>query len=687
MKTILAIWLGATVFACAANMADFDGDGMPDVWEAAFGLRTNSAAGIDGAYGDPDGDGLPNIAEYRAGYTVASGSVYSNYTWAVAGLAPTNAYSAGGTLPDYWHVAGSNRVHLGWMFTDHDFVDSSWEAQATNRASLYVPDEGDVYGGWSAWERCRMSSAKVSPTVELDLTYIGPRNVDTVTISAFSDLTEPADVVFRVTGYNRTHTLTNVVSGKLKRSSVYWLAVPGTGAWTQGDPIGTLVSQPMSWDRTKLAIELLPTDGHRFVMTLPTPVFEQTGVTPSRVRIRRSRIDGLQTYQTVILDRSYTHDKLLTPMDYLNVLGLDWAFTNVPRGSVSLDMTTYDVYFGQADVLTNNVRALTFTNWFGSYPFTSDPVSPKNGAYIYSARPEFRWKNSRVGSYDSFGSLNLQNVGNTAFKLEILSGTNIIYSTEEMLLPPSDPDTRDHTWQAPVFAGGTLPNGVTLNENALYSWRFACLNAKFTSSYGTWSPLSYFRWAVNSPMGSSGYGEVKALVKYRGPATNLSGRVITQAYTHRGFCGDPAGQYTLTDSGVVSMTNSSTTATNSVLRGLTPSASAGPYYVCAFIDSNGNGTRDAWESWGYANNRGATDILPFDARPFPVAYAVQDTIASVVIEDADTDRDWFPDAWEYEGSASVTNAFLAPIGPSADWDNSVDTRVNPYLITNGVFRN
>jgi glucose/arabinose dehydrogenase len=47
--------------------ADSDGDGLPDAWEANFGLDPHSAAGINGADGDPDGDGRTNLGEYRAG--------------------------------------------------------------------------------------------------------------------------------------------------------------------------------------------------------------------------------------------------------------------------------------------------------------------------------------------------------------------------------------------------------------------------------------------------------------------------------------------------------------------------------------------------------------------------------------------------------------------------------------------
>ena len=59
--------------ACVPNpgsrncLSDSDGDGLPDDWELANGLNPYSAAGNDGANGDPDGDHFTNLQEYLAG--------------------------------------------------------------------------------------------------------------------------------------------------------------------------------------------------------------------------------------------------------------------------------------------------------------------------------------------------------------------------------------------------------------------------------------------------------------------------------------------------------------------------------------------------------------------------------------------------------------------------------------------
>jgi hypothetical protein len=47
--------------------ADTDGDGLPDAWEIVNNLNPLSAAGDNGALGDPDRDGFGNLQEYTSG--------------------------------------------------------------------------------------------------------------------------------------------------------------------------------------------------------------------------------------------------------------------------------------------------------------------------------------------------------------------------------------------------------------------------------------------------------------------------------------------------------------------------------------------------------------------------------------------------------------------------------------------
>ena len=108
---------------------------------------------------------------------------------------------------------------------------------------------------------------------------------------------------------------------------------------------------------------------------------------------------------------------------------------------------------------------------------------------------------------------------------------------------------------------------------------------------------------------------------------------------------------------------------NCTLKGLP----AGTYYVRAFIDTNGNGVHNPWESWGYANYVGTGSKKPFTPKAAEIKLGSTEVPElTVYIEDMDTDNDGFPDAYEYDQNQS-----LLTLGPASG--ATYFTRVNPDL--------
>ena len=215
------------------------------------------------------------------------------------------------------------------------------------------------------------------------------------------------------------------------------------------------------------------------------------------------------------------------------------------------------------------------------------------------------------------------------------------------------------TWTAPLCAGDLTAQKRIFEPAGNWSWRVAMYNAKFKpledDNYNGWSAPAFFSTAVGvqQEINDNGYGRIDVAVRYAGPTnvlekcadlSQLKGIVRVQAFDTPDFSGEPVAATIVTNAAVLADTMDISNAVSLV--GLTM---GGTYYVRAFIDSNGNGERDLWESWGYFNFVAERDVESYYA-PRAVTLdpaAVTAPMVGLFIDDADTDQDWMPDAWEY----------------------------------------
>ncbi|MDD4016995.1 MAG: PKD domain-containing protein [Kiritimatiellae bacterium] len=477
--------------------------------------------------------------------------------------------------------------------------------------------------------------------------------------------------------------------GYVKEGVNYFFALldlNNNGMWDAGEPCGVpeTFGVDIGYDFNKVNIELTDYTPGFLRMTLdPAQRTEDiftggaaagggSGTTVSglekRVVVKRVSVDGNKNYQQIMLDKTLSATRSFVHEGDFGGLGLDWGLTGVPT-TMSRLVVAYEVYLGNSyGVPTNAV--MTFTNTFDSARAKAQATYPVNRGYVYSARPTFKWT---------------MPLNYTAFLIEVRRDSQtgpVIYNSGTVKAPARDIDGAC-VWTAPLCVGMTMPGAeAPYLSNKRYFWRVTALDAKYsnTTTGASWSDWQTYRLDVNAPLDSAGYGAVKAVVKYHGPATALlTGRVKVQAFHNAAFSGQPEAEITLAGGGLTALIDPANTATNANLFGLAPSAEAGDYYIRAFIDHNQNGVRDVWESWGYANYYGISD-KPYDPRAVKVKYVplAECETVEIIIEDADSDQDWFPDAWEYEQNPASAN-FLALSGPSTGSDDDPDYEINPGL--------
>ena len=648
---------------------------------------------------DDDGDGLSNYAEYLIS------EVYQFET-----LSPDEA-KTDGVVSDYFHQLG--QFYYGEVFTDHDQVNDEWEDDfqktyttgseyyATRyKYDAHLDEDGD---GWSNWAEYGAgtsitdSGSVPMPVIKVALDWNGDDPIDcNFVVQAWSEdwwkLNESAMVVKPEAQWiitndtklvrNETYNISIAKDGYVregKNNFVVFADKNGDGEYTFGEPFGFVNEVDVGYAKTEMSVELLETapifarlniwsaesdqatkwGDNGCVVTNGRPAPQYVNSDYERVRIVRSELNGYGIIDNkyipnaVVFDkwfnknaRSYIHEgdflaegefdidwtamlanNIVADYDKIGLEGFEHGITNV----------TYRIVIGENSSVdpgdTNNVLSVLFQRRFDAtdarqVPQTVEAENAFNGAY-----PTFRWTMDGNNSY-------------TAFRIVVLDGndnTKTVYDTGIRRAPI----TKDgiYTWI------GDCAAGKELEYSHYYKWKVSMYNAKFRTD--CWSELGTFSMNVNDGFDRvNGYDAHLATVKYAGAdvvLTTAGSTVIVEAHERPDCAGKPLAKTVITD--LEALTVLTNTEANARLMGIPEGTDC---YILAFIDQNGNGERDVFESYGIS------DVSKFGE------------VVGVYIEDTDNDQDWMPDAYEY-----------AVAGNTGDWEN-VRTNINTSIIGDGT---
>jgi len=641
-----------------------DFDGMSDLWETRFGLNPR----IYDAHLDNDGDGWCNRSEFLAGMQgLGRGEVPTS-----PGPNDRRSYPRP-ALRVRFEYNGSNPqgniVVLAYstptMDGEPDAVGTSGEAadipwqwlsdvaadgmifEGVLTAVPVVPNSvrigiGANYGQEIIYEDTGdgvLRSINITPVRFGQIDYQTGQFTITTAPRRFGP---PASIwgqwsVFVDAGNYPFEGPLTFVKGALREGPTWMFAFidyePRNGQWDPGEPAALAENQPVniSWGEIKDVVFGLvhsqprhdaPTGDYalagygRFAWT-------NYGNSSCRVYVRDTRTGAEILQREIRGPRNWFHEG-----DYrlAGIAGLPYSGTY-----------QWFVY------ITNQTAPYASGSFTVSYPTSHPAPVPKTpqGSVFRYAKNELQWY-----SLDASDTEFLVQIGRDP------SFSSLVYSGR-IVAPFREKEGTNwlHRWTLPIYAGDKdFTNGV-------YYWRVRGINPEMWSSF---SPVRSF--AVDLTDRADGPRSIAGTIYYPGKVTNANW--VVQAYDSPGFGGLPLAQVTVANT--AGAAGWPLNRVGFVLRGLMN----GSYYVRAFLDQNGNGQPDPWETQGFARGSSFCQAVAVAAVP-----QGSQGPCKVYTMFADTDNDRIPDDWEYQYTGGLTS--MGP-GPVRGYTDSNGDDVNDY---------
>jgi hypothetical protein len=342
-----------------------------------------------------------------------------------------------------------------------------------------------------------------------------------------------------------------------------------------------------------------------------------------------------------------------------STIGNSWI-AGGQRNIGSLTNASFAIILEKSPATYRNENNILIAQMVNHYDYGLKQSDTTDKTFVATgSQPTFMWKHaSAIGK------------PYPAFQLKIWDADGTLVFDSGVQRSPARGRDGFYSWTAPIWAGSLTPQGEVFESDKEYIWDVSMLDAKFVGFNGSISNGASVR--ISSTADLSDYGQIAVGVKYMGPGTvnveGAKGIIRVEAYSSPDFSGLPvAAGYvrnveTIGDIDKISL--------NALVIGL---PKGGEYYMLAYLDSNGDGARQPYESWGYGCYVGDPDRRDvYTPRAYGVSLTEADdlktTTCVIYIEDCDTNGNKLPDTLELNAAGE-----FSPV--------DVEAAASPYIVT------